>query len=109
MLAGDLTVGPVGARDAGLAVGEYCPVTGWVAFNADPDAAQDISGAWLRELMLESTAQQAKLLADPDVGALYATLKPVGQAALALVPILALALFGASDARSTKWLEAEAT
>jgi len=38
------------------------------------------------------------LLADPDVGALYGTLKASGQATLALVPMIALAIFGVSDA-----------
>ena len=48
--------------------------------------------------MFSSSAQQAKLPADPDVGALYSTLKASGQATLALVPIIALAIFGVSDA-----------
>lgn len=53
---------------------------------------EKMNGAWVRNILAESAAQHA----NPDIGALT----NAGQMVLAMVPIIALAIFGASRSTS---------
>ena len=97
-LSTEAASGPVGERDAGLAVGEYASIASVKDMQdglLESEPSREWSPVALKEVMINAELQHNKLAADETFGTLYASLKDEGKAALALTPYVALAMFGA--------------
>eukprot|EP00971_Amphidinium_carterae_P182961 3630756-Amphidinium_carterae.1 len=94
VLAEDVTLGPIGARDAGLEKGLHYSVPALVVTATRDDSRAAMTGAQLGTLSQMATRHANKIETHADHSVLWGELLPEARAALAAAPGLALLMWG---------------